>query len=228
MEAPVRRSRWTAVCSPLLLVMMMLCRTATADIWEKDVGKDIEIGPSAKGWSSVTLTCRSDVLKVRLVFPESFKGVVYTRGNYGEESPCMSDPEGETEVEMTLPNTVCNVIQDEMSRNTTLVVQHDDFLIFEGDTAFQLGCRVHEDRYLASIDLASPDPGAVPLPESRRSTVSSDSGTVTFRPDQVRPESLVGTKAPSQLKIEPGEVRPDPTASEPPRTARATVQKVEL
>ena len=83
-------------------------------------------------------------------------------------------------------------------------------------------------RYLASIDLASPDPGAVPLPESRRSTVSSDTGSVTFRPDQVRPESLVGTKAPAQLKIEPGEVRPDPTASEPPRTARATVQKVEL
>ena len=75
------------------------------------MGKDIEIGPSAKGWSSVTLTCRSDVFKVRLEFPESFKGVVYTRGNYGEESPCMSDPEGEMSVEMTLPNTVCNVIQ---------------------------------------------------------------------------------------------------------------------
>ena len=75
------------------------------------MGKDIEIGPSAKGWSSVTLTCRSDVFKVRLEFPESFKGVVYTRGNYGEESPCMSDPEGEMSLEMTLPNTVCNVIQ---------------------------------------------------------------------------------------------------------------------
>ena len=82
-----------------------------SDIWEKDVGKDIEIGPSAKGWSSVTLTCRSDVFRVKLEFPEPFRGVVYTRGNYGEESPCMADPEGETAVEMSLPNTVCNVIQ---------------------------------------------------------------------------------------------------------------------
>ena len=85
-------------------------------------------------------------------------------------------------------------------------------------------------RYRASIDLVSPDPGATPLPESRRSTVSSDTGSVTFTPDQVRPESLTGTRAPAELKIEPGDMRPEGTerTTERPREARATVQKVEL
>jgi len=219
----------------LLLLLLLLPPGLLAELWEKDVGTEIEIGPSATGWSQVSLSCRSDLLRVRVEFPAAFKGVLYTRGNYGEESPCMRDPEGETEVEMTLPNTVCNVIQDEESRNTTLVVQHDDFLIFEGDTAFQLGCRVSGDRYAASIDIASPDPGARPLPPGRRSTVTSDTGHVTFRPDQVRPESLTASRRPEQLEITADQLkselrdkseRQEPD-SEPPRS-RGSVERVEL
>ena len=108
---PVNIFKYTLYFPGTELFLSVRPSVSVSDIWEKDVGKDIEIGPSAKGWSSVTLTCRSDVFKVTLEFPESFRGVVYTRGNYGEESPCMSDPEGETSVQMTLPNTVCNVIQ---------------------------------------------------------------------------------------------------------------------
>ena len=47
--------------------------------------------------------------------------------------------------------------------SNTVIVQHDDFLIYPGDTAFEIAC----DGSKASIGLADPDPGAVEMPKHR-------------------------------------------------------------
>ena len=71
-------------------------------------------------------------------------------------------------------------------------MQHDDWLIFPGDTAFEISCNANSEEapgeYLASIGLADPDPGAKELPKHRKSTVSAKN-SVEFTPDDVRPKN---------------------------------------
>ena len=64
-----------------------------------------------------------------------------------------------------------------------MIVQHDDYLIYPGDTAFEIAC----DGARASIGLADPDPSATEMPKHRKSTVTSEEGEVTFTPDDIRP-----------------------------------------
>ncbi len=65
--------------------------------------------------------------------------------------------------------------------------QNDDFLIFPGDLAFEIGCNFEGQVPVASIGLADPDPAAKELPKHRKSTVFSETGFVRFFPDDIRP-----------------------------------------
>ena len=66
-----------------------------------------------------------------------------------------------------------------------IIVQQDDFLIFPGDMAFEVICKDSQEVTLeATIELADPDPGAKKLPESKRKSVSNQSGKVTFLPKE--------------------------------------------
>ena len=73
-----------------------------------------------------------------------------------------------------------------------MIVQHDDWLIFPGDTAFEISCNVNSEEapgeVLASIGLADPDPGAKELPKHRKSTVTA-TNSVEFTPNDVRPRN---------------------------------------
>lgn len=57
-------------------------------------------------------------------------------------------------------------------------MQNDDFLIFPGDLAFEIGCNFEGQVPVASIGLADPDPSAKELPKHRKSTVISETGFV--------------------------------------------------
>ena len=82
-------------------------------------------------------------------------------------------------------------------------MQNDDFLIFPGDLAFEIGCDFGGPVPVASIGLADPDPAAKELPKHRKSTVTSDTGSVQFLPDDVRPRK----KKSKPAKIEKTEKR---------------------
>lgn len=73
-----------------------------------------------------------------------------------------------------------------------VIVQHDDWLIFPGDTAFDISCNANAEdspgKIMASIGLADPDPGAKELPKHRKSTVTA-ANSVEFTPDDVRPRN---------------------------------------
>ena len=84
-----------------------------------------------------------------------------------------------------------------------MIVQHDDWLIFPGDTAFEISCNAKpeeaEGEIMASIGLADPDPGAKELPKHRKSTVSAKN-TVEFTPNDVRPRNKNRAAAKSKKK----------------------------
>merc|ERR1712126_369888 len=76
----------------------------------------------------------------------------------------------------------------------TLIVQHDDWLIFPGDLAFTLHCRDTDQGREARVGLADPDPSAAKeLPKHRRSLVTAEE-TVTFTQDDVRPRKRKKSK----------------------------------
>jgi hypothetical protein len=78
--------------------------------------------------------------------------------------------------------------------------QNDDFLIFPGDLAFEIGCRYKDEVPEASIGLADPDPAAKEMPKHKKSTVTSKTGFVQFFPDDIRPRK----KPSKKVKTESG------------------------
>ena len=72
--------------------------------------------------------------------------------------------------------------------------QNDDFLIFPGDLAFEIGCRYEDEVPEASIGLADPDPAAKEMPKHKKSTVTSKTGFVRFFPDDIRPRKKPSKK----------------------------------
>ena len=100
---------------------------------------------------------------------------------------CYYDAEGGTDHTLKIPYDKCGLTEDsEGFLSQVLVVQHDDWLIFPGDLAFTLQCRQNQ---VARIGLSDPDPSSAgkELPKHKKSTVESQSGSVTFTPEDVRP-----------------------------------------
>ena len=102
---------------------------------------------------------------------------------------CYYDADGGTEHSLKIPYDKCGLTENsEGFLSQVLVVQHDDWLIFPGDLAFTLQCSPHNQ--VARIGLSDPDPSSAgkELPKHKKSTVESQSGTVTFTPEDVRPK----------------------------------------
>lgn len=79
-------------------------------------------------------------------------------------------------------------------RTSFFLHQNDDFLIFPGDLAFEIGCRYDDEVPEASIGLADPDPAAKEMPKHKKSTVTSKTGFVRFFPDDIRPRKKPSKK----------------------------------
>ena len=77
-----------------------------------------------------------------------------------------------------------------------MILQHDDMLIFPGDTAFEVACLANGK---AAISLADPDPAAKELPKHRKSTVKS-MNNVRFTVEDVRPKKKKDKKKKSKGK----------------------------
>lgn len=62
-------------------------------IFQTDIGDQMTIGLSDKGYKSVQLRCGSGSMLIELKTEEDFDGVIYTRGSfYDKNSPCFLDP----------------------------------------------------------------------------------------------------------------------------------------
>ena len=103
---------------------------------------------------------------------------------------CFYDAEDDREHTLKIPFDKCGVKEDSEGFLTqTIVVQHDDWLIFPGDLAFTLQCKRVGDTSWARISLSDPDPSSAgkELPKHKKSTIESKSGQVVFTPEDVRP-----------------------------------------
>jgi len=71
--------------------------------------------------------------------------------------------------------------------SNVVIVQYDDWLIFPGDNAFEIGCKKKDEgHYEASVGLADPDPAAKELPKHKKSTVAGEE-SVVFTQQDIRP-----------------------------------------
>ena len=103
---------------------------------------------------------------------------------------CFYDAEDDKEHTLKIPFDKCGVKEDSEGFLTqTIVVQHDDWLIFPGDLAFTLQCKRVGHTSWARISLSDPDPSSAgkELPKHKKSTIESKSGQVVFTPEDVRP-----------------------------------------
>ena len=187
----------------LLLSTFLGFSHSDQEIWEKDMSNEVYIEGSTEGFEKVRVTCDSakKSLTVSVVLSDpDFAGIFYTRGSFKAAAPpCYFDaPDaGLGEVSLTLPledGGECKTNFDEKANGgrwtNTVILQHDDWLIFPGDAAFEVACeRVVEgsEALRAYISLADPDPGAKELPKHRKSTVS-EIGEVEFTPNDIRPK----------------------------------------
>lgn len=173
--------------------LLCICSTlGETEIWEKDMTNEVYIEASVEGLEAVHLECFEDKMRVKVDLEEKgFDGVVYTRGSFKMgKAPCFYDAQGHDGEELSLEWTFDQCKTEARSNNkksNEIVVQQNDMLIFPGDMAFELICKGQE----ATIGLADPDPGAKPLPKSRRKPVTGQNGKVTFRPSS---SSKKGTK----------------------------------
>ncbi|CAG0912983.1 unnamed protein product [Notodromas monacha] len=181
--------------------------------WEKDLSSQMKIEVSTDGFDSIRVDCSKDSMEVTVLMEEDFDGVLYTRGNfYDQTDSCFLDASGGRKFELSLPFRKCAFKKENETYTATLVVQHDDFLIFPGDLAFELRCDMNPQEFVvsgklsgpeevpketstsmpsASIGLANPDPAGASLPKHQKSTISSKDGVAIFTPGDVRPRKKV-------------------------------------
>lgn len=173
-----------------------------AELWEKDMTDEVYIEASTEGFESVHLECLSDSMRVKIELSEDFDGIFYTRGSYKMgKLPCFNDVESGTVAELTIPFESCETKRNEDTYTNVVIAQHDDFLIFPGDLAFEISCTVSsEGSSVANIGLADPDPSAKELPKHKKSTVTGET-SVTFTPTDVRPKKAPKAKKAKAKKL---------------------------
>lgn len=81
-------------------------------IFENDIGNQMTIGVSDKGYRSVQLKCGSNSMLVALETEKDFDGVIYTRGNFTDKnSACFLDSSskrGKKSFSLKFPLDQCN------------------------------------------------------------------------------------------------------------------------
>ncbi|TRY71192.1 hypothetical protein TCAL_02803 [Tigriopus californicus] len=187
-----------------LLLSLCFCwlHKSQAELWEKDMTDEVYIEASTEGFESVHLECLVDSMRVKLELSEEFEGIFYTRGSYKMgQLPCFNDVESGTMAELTIPYEGCETKSKDDIYTNVVIAQHDDFLIFPGDLAFEISCtKSSEDESIASIGLADPDPSAKELPKHKKSTVTA-TRSVAFTPNDVRPKKAPKAKTSKCKKV---------------------------
>ncbi|ROT68612.1 hypothetical protein C7M84_013225 [Penaeus vannamei] len=177
-----------------VLVSILVASACAAD-WKEDLSNELSIGVSDKGYARAVLDCEDDHMAFVITMEEDFEGVVYTRGSFhARKGPCFLDATGGKEFALKFSNKDCGTKYDSAlgAHVNTVVVQHDDDLIFPGDLAFALRCHdqvtvsASMEGVKSKITLVDPDPGAKEDSKDELSATSS-SRVVTLSPARPSP-----------------------------------------
>ncbi|XP_063224775.1 uncharacterized protein LOC134532286 [Bacillus rossius redtenbacheri] len=187
-------------------VLLLVFEAISAELWQQEVGSQMDLGDSGSGYRHVNLRCGADYMQVEVRTQEDFSGVIYTRGSYNKkDTPCFLDPRAGRDFSLRIPLGQCHTKQEDDVYSNVVVIQHDDELIMPGDAAFTLECDFSRPRDVtvnadlsadhgargrevsSRISLANVDPAGKELPRHTRSTVANDSDFVVFTPEDVRP-----------------------------------------
>ena len=160
--------------SRTIVISLLVLQIRGEELWKKDMTDEVYIEASVEGLKELHLECTKTQMKVKIELGdhvEGFDGVVYTRGSYQMgKRPCFYDAQGHDDEELSLQWTFnqCKTKKEDQKKSNVIIIQQDDMLIYPGDMAFELIC----EGDLATIGIADPDPGAKPLPDSRRRPVT--------------------------------------------------------
>jgi len=163
--------------------------------WHQDLTNEINIGVSGSGYSRVILDCDADHMAFIVHLEEEFQGVIYTRGTFhSKNKPCFTDATNGKEFALKFAYKDCGTKYDSDvgAWVNTVVVQHDDELIFPGDLAFSLRC--HDQAVvnasmpgiLSRISEVDPDPGSNSVGGFEKYAAST-SNVVTLTPAKLQP-----------------------------------------
>ncbi|KAG0725096.1 hypothetical protein GWK47_000451 [Chionoecetes opilio] len=164
--------------------------------WKEDLGNHVRIGVRDAGYSRVVLDCEDDHMAFVIRLEEDFEGVVYTRGSFHTgHGPCFLDASGGKEFALKFSYKDCSTKYDDKlgAYVNTVVVQHDDDLIFPGDLAFDLRChdQITVNASLAGvksrISLVDPDPASQKTTSKDDISATSSSSVVTLMPGRLTP-----------------------------------------
>lgn len=100
-----------------------------AEVWKQDLGDQFQIEPSTQGVQNVHLKCGSNSMIVKLETDQEFTGVMYTKGNFYDQSePCFASSKqkrGSRNLSMRFTFDQCNTKYDGNVFSNTVVVQND-------------------------------------------------------------------------------------------------------
>ncbi|XP_071519479.1 uncharacterized protein [Panulirus ornatus] len=180
-----------------VLVGVLIAAASAAD-WKQDLSNELHIGVRDGGYSRAVLDCEGDHMAFVISLEEEFEGVVYTRGSFhSRRGPCFLDATSGKEFALKFSYKDCSTRYDQGlgAYVNTVVVQHDDDLIFPGDLAFDLRC--HDSVTVnatmpgikSKITLVDPDPGSKSTSKDEVAATSSSS-VVTLTPARVTPPKV--------------------------------------
>lgn len=195
MSLRIVRPQWPVVLTVGLLLAWRQEARADKATWRSDLSS-LKIGVSHEGFGRAVVDCGDREVAFVISMDEEFHGVLYTRGNFhAKNTACYRNAEGGKDFALKFGYEDCGMKYDDVSGgySTTVIVQHDDDLIFPGDLAFALFCRREqqtessdEDNVERSrITLVDADPAAgPPEEEGTHHYASSDSDVATLLPPQ--------------------------------------------
>lgn len=112
------------------------------EVWKQDVSDLFQIEPSTQGIQNVHLKCGANSMFVNLKTEKDFTGVMYTKGNFYDQSePCFvatKPSRGTRTLAMRFSFDQCNTKNDGNLYTNVIVVQNDPELVTPGDAAFSL------------------------------------------------------------------------------------------
>ncbi|XP_076041671.1 uncharacterized protein LOC143025613 [Oratosquilla oratoria] len=199
--APWQTLRQLWLTSPIILATMFLLFLSLfhtpvgAEEWKQDLTQEFSIGVTTTGYSRAVLDCEEKHMAFVITLTDNFEGVLYTRGSFhSKKGPCYLNVKSGKEFALKFGYDECQTKYDSDTgaHVNTVVVQHDDDLIFPGDLAFTLQCfmtkEVKVNATLAGVKsrivLADPDPGSKVSTKDQLSA-SSQSPFVTLTPSKV-------------------------------------------
>ncbi|KAK8741089.1 hypothetical protein OTU49_002490 [Cherax quadricarinatus] len=180
----------------VVVSIIVLASASRAADWREDLSNKVSIGIRDAGYTRAVLDCGDDHMAFVITLKENFEGVLYTRGSFHtRRGPCFLDATGGKEFALKFGYKDCSTrYNDDLGAHVnTVVVQHEDDLIFPGDLAFDLRChdRVTVNATMkgikSRISLVDPDPGSSKSPSKDEVVATSLSSVVTLTPARLTP-----------------------------------------